>query len=48
MNADAKEYLPMFGRRKVTKEQMDLMTHKELSAVSDEVPPFFLEISRDS
>ena len=34
MNAGAKEYLPMFARRKVTRQQMDAMTHDELSSVS--------------
>ena len=33
MNANAKEYLPMFARKKVTKKQMDAMTHDELDSV---------------
>ena len=38
VNANAKEYLPMFGRRKITKEQMNAMTNDELKLVS----PFHL------
>jgi len=33
MNANAKEYLPMFARKKVTKKQMDAMTHDELDSI---------------
>ena len=34
VNANAKEYLPMFGRRKITKEQMNAITNDELKLVS--------------
>ena len=34
MNANAKQYLPMFARKKVTRKQMDAMTHDELNSVS--------------
>ncbi|XP_065067794.1 E3 ubiquitin-protein ligase LRSAM1-like [Rhopilema esculentum] len=33
MNANAREYLPIFGRHKITKEQINLMTHDELKKI---------------
>ncbi len=33
MDANAKEFLPMFARRKVTKEQINVMTDEQIKEV---------------